>query len=201
MAQVLQSPEDICNAAIAQLGWPRRIGSLYDGSAASKIFLDIYSHTRDVKLREFEWGLAERTAPLDLLKTAPVGGYTAATPWTSAYPAPGWIFEYAYPTDCVMIRSLRTNVAFVPNFDPRPSLFRIANDTIAGTQQKVILSNLASALAVYTGQVTDPSLWEPGFAEALVDALAMKVQANPEARKLAIQEDAMESQGAEMRLG
>ena len=30
----LQSPEDIANAALAQIGYKRRIGSLYDGSEA-----------------------------------------------------------------------------------------------------------------------------------------------------------------------
>ncbi len=36
---------------------------------------------------------------------------------------------------------------------------------------RVILTNVADAIAVYTGRVTDPSTWAPDFGEALIDSL------------------------------
>jgi hypothetical protein len=201
---VLNSPEDICNAALAQIGYKRRIGSLYDGSEAAAIALDIYSQARDAKLRSFPWGFAERQATLTLLKTAPVGGYSPVTPWTSANPLQPFIYEYSYPQDMLELRALRGTGGQIPNFDPRPKLWRIANDTVAAVQQKVILSNLANAAAIYTGQVTDPTLWEPAFTDGFIATLGKLLSAglaSVDMTKMEAQEEAVETQGAEMTLG
>jgi hypothetical protein len=171
MAIVYSSPEDIVNAGLTRVGYAKRIGNIFEGSPASVAALQIYSQERDARLRAYDWGFAERQASLSLLKTAPVGGYTPAAPWTSANPLLPWIYEYAYPIDMLKLRSLRAGQSPVPGFDPRPSLFRIANDTVTGTQQKVILSNLEAAIAVYTAQVTNPTLWEADFTETLVDTV------------------------------
>lgn len=201
---VLSSPQDVVNGALAHLGTKRRIGNLYDGSDESKKALDIYGQARDALLRSFEWGFAERNVLLNLLKVAPVGGYNQATPWTAAYPMLPWIFEYAYPADMLKLRSLRPSITPVPNFDPAPSVFRIANDTVANVQQKVILTNSETAVAVYTGQVTDPTLWEPSFTDALIEDLARRLAAGIaglDAEKLEAQADAVQTDSAEMRLG
>lgn len=204
MAAVLTTPEDYVNAALVELGAKRRIGSLYDGSETAKKCLDIYGQARDSKLREFEWGFAERDLSLTLLKTAPVGGYSIAQPWTSANPIPPFIYEYAYPADMLKLRALRNPNGFIPNFDPKPIVWRIANDTISGVQQKVILCNLSNALAVYTGQVTDPTLWEVGFGDALIADLVRRLAAglsNADMEKLDAQMEGAITQEAEMRLG
>ena len=201
---VLADPESVCNAALVEIGSRRRIGSLFDGSPESVRCLDVYGQTRDAKLRAFDWGFAEREVVLNVLKLAPAGGYNTATPWTSAYPAQPWIFEYAYPADCLKLRSLRDSLAPIPNFDPRPSLFRIANDTIAAVQQKVILSNLAAAVLVYTAQVTDPTLWEPAFTDALIADLGERLSAalaTLDNTKVEAEEDAARSQRGQMELG
>src|SRR5689334_1421388 len=107
MSNLLTNPGALVNAALDRVGYKKRIGSLYDGSEAAVKALDIFGQCRDDLLRTFEWGFAERDTSLTLLKTAPVGGYTALQPWTSANPIPPWIYEYAYPTDMIKLRSLR----------------------------------------------------------------------------------------------
>ena len=201
---VLTTPELVVNAALAQIGYKRRIGSLYDGSEASTIALDIYSQARDAKLREFPWGFAERQATLTLLKTAPVGGYNLVTPWSDAYPLQPFIYEYAYPADMIALRALRSTSAPIPNFDPRPKLWRIANDVVDDVQQTVILSNLSSAAALYTGQVTNPAFWDTSFTDALIATLGRLLSvglSSMDATKVEAQEEAVETQGAEMTLG
>lgn len=204
MSAVLRSPEDIANAALGRVGWKKRIGSLYDGSVASKLVLDSYGQTRDEILRSFEWGFAENNVSLTLLKTAPVGGYSPIQPWTTAFPILPWIFEYQYPDNMLFLRSLRTSASFIPEFDPKPTVFRIANDNSYSPSRKVILCNSSDAIAVYTGQVTDPSLWDADFTEAMIAALARRLApalANLEAEKMEAQDEAVSKEEAEMRVG
>lgn len=204
MTVSLQSPEDVVNAALSRIGWKRRVGSLYDGSEASKVALDIYGQTRDEQLRLFDWGFAERDLTLTLLKTAPVGGYVPPVVWSSAYPILPWIFEYGYPADCLKLRALRGTPIFIPEFDPKPVEFRIANDNSLMPPAKVVLSNLSNAIMVYTGRVTDPTTWEPDFTESLIAALGRRLApslANLDAEKIEAQDEAAETISAEMKIG
>ena len=43
---------------------------------------------------------------------------------------------------------------------------------------KTVVCNIDAAILVYTGQVTDVTLWEPLFVEALVAALGVKLAPN-----------------------
>jgi hypothetical protein len=88
------------------------------------------------------------------------------------------------PADCLKVRALKAAPIFVPNFDPQPHSFRIANDATYAPPRKVILCNVENAVLTYTGQVTDPTTWEPNFTEALVTAL-MKRFARGAARRAA----------------
>lgn len=175
MVASVQSPEDVVNIALVRLGWPEAIGNLYDGSKASDAALRIYAQTRDALLREFEWGFAERNATLTLLKSAPGPGYIPPATWSSEYPPLPWFYEYAYPTDCLKVRSLRATPTFVPAFDPKPVVFRLYDDTSLNPPAKVILTNLANAIAVYTGQATDITIWDADFVEAMADGLARRL--------------------------
>ena len=199
-----RNPEDIINIALVRIGYKRRIGSIFDGSLASKAALDIYAQTRDASLRDFDWGFASRNAPMALLKTAQIGGYPPTAPWTNAFPVLPFIYEYAYPDDCLKVRSIRSSPTFIPVFDPKPVVYQIDNDNSLEPPAKVILCNVADAILVYTGQVTDPALWESDFIEALAASLARRfapVLADINAEKLEAQDEGMETQQAEMRLG
>lgn len=202
---VLNSPEDLCNAALAQLGYKKRIGSLFDGSEASKKTLDVYGLCRQTKLKSFTWDFAERNIALTLLKTATPGGYGPTQPYNPATnPLLPWVYEYACPGDMLELRSIRDPTRLIPSFDPKPFVFRLANDTVNGTQQRVILCNLLNAIGVYTADVTDPTLWNASFQTAMVDTLSEKLvslSGDAQWKQLLEQEDVAETQGAEMRRG
>lgn len=197
----IQSPADVVNAALGRIGSKKRIGSIFEGSDASKAALDIYSQTRDEQLRLFDWGFAERDVALTLQKTAPVAGY-GGNPWTSASPILPWIYQYEYPDDCLKVRSLRVTPVFVLEFDPAPVTFRVANDASFTPAQKVILANVANSICVYTAQVTDPTTWEPSFTESLIAAMARRLAgANTALKQIEGQDEALETVTAEMKVG
>jgi hypothetical protein len=187
MVASISSPADIVNLSLSRSGRSERVGSLYDGSAFSKRALDLYAQTRDALLREADWGFPRRDTVLTLLKASPLGGYVpGVTPWDpAANPPRPYQFEYAYPSDCIILRALRAPDIFQPNFTPYPQNFEIANDATPVTGQtvppgRVILCYLAFAIATYCGQVTDMSQWDIGFVEAMANEMARAFNASPQ---------------------
>lgn len=206
MTTSVNNPADVINLSLVRIGYKLRIGSLFDGSPAAKAALDIYGQTRDEQLRLDDWGFAQREVALTLQKTAPVPGYIpGVTTWSPAlYPQLGFIFQYAYPADCIKVRSLRAAAPVLPDFFPTAKVFSIANDNTFAPPQKVILTNLASAVAVYTGRITDPATWEASFTEALAAALARRLApylTDLNVEKLEEQDEAAETQLATMSQG
>lgn len=163
------SPADVANGALVKIGYKNLVGSLYDGSDASQLILALYGQMRDDMLRETDYGFAQRSINLTILKTAPANYLMG---WTSAYPPPGWSYEYAYPDDCLKVRSIKQAPIFVQNADPQYNAFSISNDNYLVPPGRVILTNVQNALLNYTGRVTDPLQWSVDFTEAFVDALA-----------------------------
>src|SRR5271167_2012719 len=166
------SVEQICNMSLDAIGYPRSISNIFAGTKEARAALRWYGQTRDDVLRQRDWPFARQDVRLVLQKTAPVGGYPTGI-WTAASPPPGWKYQYAYPT-CIMVRSVRPAPFVLPDFDPKPWVFQPAND--AATGLPTILTNLANANAVVTGQIINPTLFEPGFVQALVSALALQLQ-------------------------
>jgi hypothetical protein len=183
--------EEIVNQALRGIGFSRMIASIYEGSAAARAALEIYGQTRDEVLRSGEWPFALGSVPLTLLKgPPPPGGYTPLSPWTTLFPPPGYLYEYAYPVDCVELLAIVPPPSALPVLLPTPMPKRISNDLLptvggnppvaAGPPQRVILTNQTGAVAVYRRRVTNPALWEPGFVTVLVDRLGEKLAASPQ---------------------
>jgi hypothetical protein len=192
VSAIVQTPEDLVNVALARIGYKRRIDSIYEGSPAADAALDIYGQTRDAMLRENDWGFAERNLVLGQLKMAPLTGYIPNA-WTSQYPPLPWIFEYAYPFDCLKVRAVKATPFLVPNFDPQPNIFEVANDLSLTPPAKVILCNVPNAVLTYTGQVTDLTTWEADAIEAFAAEIGRRlapVLLDPNAEKLAAQDAA-----------
>jgi len=178
MTTPLSTPEHICNNALDRIGYKGpAIGNMNEGTLASKVAISLYGQTREELLRQQDWGFAERNTNLRLLKTAPAGGYLR--PWDSSIdPILPWRYEYAYPDDCIKVRSIRQAPVLIPNYDPQPRTYRIAEDDrlidpLLSTS-RVILTNVAYAVLVYTGEVNNPLNWEPLFTETLCAALAKR---------------------------
>lgn len=165
MPASVSSPADVVNLALAAIGHPGRVGNLFDGSEAAKKALDVYAEARDQVLRVKDWPFALRQRP---------GVAGAVVPQ-------GWAHSWAYPDDCIRVRSVTPSPIPSPNYDPRPLEWAIFNDYPVGTGLKLILTQITPIKINYVGQVTDMALWEPLFVEAVVQALAAKL--GPSLRK------------------
>lgn len=170
------SPEALVNLALRRIGYPTPIGDMFEGSPASRVAVEIYGQTRDELMRGADWDFARQSAALTLQKTAPPNGYGYNVPWTEAYPPVPWVYQYAYPSQCLMVRSVRPTPGIMAEFDPQPNIFTLADDP-GPPPAKVVLTNLAGAVAVFTGRVTNPTLWNHSFTEAIIAALATRLQA------------------------
>ena len=177
MTVSLTSPEAILNVALQRIKYPQRIGSIWEGSRQSKAALDVYGQCRDDLLRSEDWGFARRDAALTLLKSAPAGGYVPPTTWNStSYPPLPWAYEYSYPTDSLRIRSIRYPEMFLVNYDPKDNRFSVNNDDTPAPAVKTIVTNVGpTAIATYTGRLTDPTTFDADFTEAFIDALARRL--------------------------
>jgi hypothetical protein len=135
---------------------------------------------RQALLRAAPWGFSRGQAVLSLL------GSLTDTPPGAPYP---WGFKYLYPPSCLKVRYLLpptpNNInqveglqqAWGSYFRPsRSNRFIIANETdVGGNQRRVVLSNLCQAQVVYVLDVTDVSLFDPLFSDALSAALSAKL--------------------------
>jgi hypothetical protein len=180
------SVEDLINQSLRAAGLPLRVQDIYEGSDAARVALELYGQCRDSLLDLKDWSFNRHTAPLSLLKGPPPdGGYNLSKPWSNIYPAPGWLYEYAYPSDAVDIRAIiYPPIGLMPDLDPLPALWRVDNDATpyvsgappvaSGPEAKVIYTNITDALAVYRSRVTNPAIFDPGFIDALVSLLGKR---------------------------
>lgn len=125
----ISTPEDAVAAALRQIGYARTVVDLYDGSLAAKVALDYYDQTRDEVQRSQDWPFAMVPLTLTLLKgPPPPGGYTPLIPWSNIYPPPGWLYEYAYPSDCLEMCAIIKQPGPMPTLLPHTTQWQIFND-------------------------------------------------------------------------
>ena len=144
------SEVDLCNRALSRLGTRATIAALSENSTEARTAAIWYAATRDALLRAHDWNFARRRIAL-----AELGA-----------PSSGWAYRFALPSDCLRLLRLESGARGLPS--PR---FEVAADG-AG---RVVLCDEPAPLAVYTARVADPGLFDPGFAQALVDQLAAHV--------------------------
>ena len=177
----------ICNRALQAIGIRTQISSLTENSPEARNCNLVYADIRDQALAAAHWGFAKKTDYLSLLKSAPgtPSGVASASQWSTAYPPPPWLYEYALPQDAISMRQVvqqpinaYTGVPFTSNgqasypyFVGPGALFEMANDTITGNEQIVVLTNQYQAIGVYTRRVTNTNLFSPMFQEVIVQAL------------------------------
>lgn len=189
----MSSDTSICNRALQAAGTRSTIASLTEDSNEAINCNMIFADTRDELLGMAFWNFARKTAVLGLLKSAPgtpSNPSTTANNWTPAYPAPPWLYEYAYPSDCLTVRQVvqqiqnyyvgipitSNGMGIYPYFVGPGAPFLVATDTDdTGAQINVILTSQYQAIGTYTMRVTDPNLFSANFVQALVIALAAKL--------------------------
>jgi hypothetical protein len=188
---------DICNRALGAMGTRSTIASLQEASAEAAACQLRYNDLRDQMLRAANWGFALGTAQLGLLRAAPGTPENSSgtqTTWTPALPSPPWLYSYAYPTDCIRFRGVKAPALYStagtvplspvqtyiqPPFGaPGDGMWRwqqAIEQNANGNPQRVINTNVSQALGGYTRQITLPDLWDVGFRQALIYALAAEL--------------------------
>lgn len=200
---------DVANESLDAVGWPTAVADMQDGTDESKILLRKFRTCRQALLRAVLWDFAMFQAPLTLLADASRNTANVGTVVPYA-----WIYEYAYPTNCLKMRYVPWNLenpgALVPsgNIQPAdanapltgglgslpptarivPAKFRISTDAnylpptpitdqagVSPQARTVILTNVRSAVGVYTADMIYPSVWDPLFREAFVAYLAHEI--------------------------
>lgn len=174
---------DIMNQGLRAAGLPLRVQDFYEGSDAARVALELYGQTRDELLDLKDWSFSRRVVVLTRLKGPPPdGGYSFAQPWSNIYPYPAFLYEYAYPSDCVDLRAISAMPDLMPDLDPLPANWRVDNDpapnvvngVASGPPAKVICCNVTNAMATYRARITDPASFDTGFIAALVVTLGKK---------------------------
>lgn len=183
----MTSDVDILNRAASLIGARATATSYTDASPLAVNGRLHYEPLRQQLLRAAQWGFARKTLALTQL-----GVWTDNPPTT---PQP-WLYKYAYPADCLKVRYViptwsapgisPNNFVYLggPNqgygFDgpSRQCRFLVSyDDSRVPTQpvQRVILSNVPNAIAVYTVDVIDPNMWDSLFQDAMVNGLGYKL--------------------------
>lgn len=189
----MASQVSIANRALQAIGSRSTISALNEPSVEARNINLIFDDTVQELLGMAFWNFAKKTNYLTLSKSAPgtpTNQTAVSSQWTTAYPAPPWLYEYVVPNDCVQVRKIVQQMANYYIGTPLTSngqtayplligpgaRFEVATGTDAnGNQQNVILTNQYQAIGVYTMNVTQPGLWDAQFIEALVQALAAKL--------------------------
>jgi hypothetical protein len=192
----MTSSVDITNRALQAIGTRSTIASMTEGSNESNNASLCYASTRQELIRSAPWNFATATATLALLKSAPGTTETPAWPasgvWSTAYPPPGWSYEYAYPADCLQARKLVGNYmpgqggatplfplavsSALPFWDLPGQRFQVTSDLDANNNpMTVVLANVDQAILCYLRDITIEDIWDPLFCNAMVQALAGKL--------------------------
>lgn len=100
------TPTDVAQQALDATGISYTLGDIEDGTRQAQLLLRAYERCLRQLLRAAHWDFARKTQRLVLLADAT--GNTANV--GSLVPVP-WIYEYAYPVDCVKARFIPWNQA------------------------------------------------------------------------------------------
>lgn len=173
----MTSDVDIANRAILAVGARGQIAQIREQSNEARYVRAFYQSTLDALLRSAHWNFARKFAYLSQLKSVAAIATAAWDPATQ--PPPPWLYEYAYPSDCLKLRYITPRAGdgtVLPVFPRQPQRFLEAIDQhIVGGAAKVLLSNQAQAIGCYTVRVDNPDLWDAQFVVAFENALGARL--------------------------
>jgi hypothetical protein len=173
----MTSEVQIANMALDVIGTRSTIASLTEGSTEANAIARHWDNALDSVLRAAHWNFARKQINLALLLDGTQSGVTVPMPW---------LYEYAYPSDCVLMRYLMPLIQVQPISIPGsaspvaaygpPVRFQIGTDTDAnGNPQNVLLTNQQQALGVYTFRNTNTAMWDPLFVQAMSAYLGARI--------------------------
>lgn len=143
------TPSAIAAQVLDAIGATYDLGDISEGSREAQVILRAYGQCLRQLLRGANWDFARKTTPLMLLADR-----TGQTPDVGTVVPSGYVYEYAYPQDCMKLRFIQRNhqspgstfppgnisippgVTMIPNLGgndhgsrPRPARFVIATDS------------------------------------------------------------------------
>lgn len=184
----MTSPVDICNQALLEAGIQTTITSLSDGTPEAVSCNILYLPKVQMTSRAASWDFMRKTLALTLLRVAPQVQSTTTPAYSTPPPQP-FLYEYAYPSDCLKLRFMIPYItppstspplttggnAAAFGISPNPSIpFVIGLDYDAQNNPiKVIMTDLPLAQMVYTADLSQvPDLWDSLFSNAVTAVLA-----------------------------
>ena len=158
----MPSETEICNLALSHIG-NLTINTFSDPSQEARKCKIYYPLARDYVLHDHDWGFAERRESLALMAN---------------FDFPGYDYAYQYPADCIKARRIHT-------LSPFPVDYAVV--AAPGLSDRLVVTNQADAILVYTAKLTDPNIFDPSFVVALSYKLAADL-AQPLTKNLKLQE-------------
>ncbi len=118
--------EDIANRSLDILGISATIGDLQEGTTESRVAVRNYMPVVQEVLRAVHWNVCRKSAVLQLLQDAT--GQSPSPVGTGTVGQRPWVYEYAYPIDCMKARFVPLN--YLPPSTPPPIPLTTANSII-----------------------------------------------------------------------
>jgi len=145
----------ICNMALTHIGIKQLISAITDDNEEAAMCNLHYDSALETALHEADWGFARRRYTLVA---------EAGTP-----PDP-WSYQYQWPTNC--IRVLRIDDELLRRrVESRPQ-YRFETN---GSGARIIYTNWADAVVIYTYNETDDQIYTPAFSYYLSWVLAARI--------------------------
>lgn len=144
----------ICNMALGALGVTQQISALDEDSTEAANCTLYYEHVRDYVLRAMPWDFAKKYASAQLVEEAD------SQAWSYE-----WSYSYRYPSDCLFLRRIEDGGG---GLTTPPPPFSLGYDSSG----KLVFTNVDDAIFVYTSKITDTTLFDPMFVDALCMRLA-----------------------------
>lgn len=179
----------VVNEALQAIAAQTSISAIDNTTPAGTAAGIIYTPTVNFLLRALDPDFARANATLSL-----TGSGTTPPPWT---------YEYIYPATCLRVRQVRPPSGSVDANDPQPCRFNIGYTTVAAVGVKTILTNVQSAMLVFTTSAPLPALWDAAFMDAVVrrlgNYLGMALSGRPDfARQLLEEADRLSAIATEV---
>ena len=162
--------EDIVNRALDLIGATVFVSDIEDGSKQSLVALRQYGPGLRQLLRSCHWNFARKRSPLTLLQDST--GQTAQQQAQAGQPVtvgngtpnmPPWIYEYAWPIDCVKARFVPATLLQHPG-PPQGNIALPSNPLMSGLQQQPYRAQVPARFVVGTDAVPNligsPESWD-----------------------------------------
>tara|TARA_R110000751_G_scaffold137379_2_gene240811 strand:+ start:8928 stop:9530 length:603 start_codon:yes stop_codon:yes gene_type:complete len=158
----------IANLALSNIGASSSIEAFSEATAEANATDLWYDFARQSVLAAYPWGFAQKRLTLAAHSDDPPDGV--------------WVYRYQYPSDCLVARSIVNPSGADADAVP----FEIESSDDGSTIS--ILTDMASAVLVYTWDLETTSLWSPHFVLTLSYLIAHFI-AFPLTGKKTIQQD------------